>query len=253
MLNYSIIRNAKKSIYWNLSFNGLHNEDLVLATNEYVDRLNATNDLSLDQTRPQQRYIAGKPLSGIWAVRSIGVKEAGQEIFWNLDDTYSTTWNAANKIMEGDMTPHVQGTVGTTLAIKNVAAGVYVTYQLDVEGYNQTLADKVENANLFYNVDKRAGSNRWTPAGGEALYKPVLGATPTYATSRFVERDDRIQLSTVSLAYTLPQSLSARIKAQNVRVGLMGNNLFGWYAMKAERGINYPFQRQYTFSINTTF
>ncbi|ANE53187.1 SusC/RagA family TonB-linked outer membrane protein [Flavisolibacter tropicus] len=252
-VNYSIIRNAKKSIYWNLIFNGIHNEDLVLETNEYLDRLNAENDLSLDQTRPQQRYVVGKPLSGIWAVRSIGIKQAGQEVFKNLGDTYSTTWNAANKLMEGDRTPHLQGTLGTSLSIKNLSAGIYFTYQLDVEGYNQTLADKVENANLFYNVDKRAAANRWTPAGGEALYKPVMGATPTYATTRFIERNDQINCSTVSLAYTLPQSFSARIKAQNLKVGLMGNNLFGWYAMKAERGIYSPFQRQYTFSINTTF
>ena len=76
---------------------------------------------------------------------------------------------------------------------------------------------------------------------------------PTYATSRFVQNNDFVNISTVSLGYILPQRLVAKIHAQSVRVGLMGTNLYQWQAMEAERGIYYPFQRQYTFSLNTTF
>jgi TonB-linked SusC/RagA family outer membrane protein len=257
-LNYYIIRNTPKSIYWNISFNGLHNEEHIAATSDYLDQLNSKNDALADQTKPQPRYVVGESLTGIWAVRSQGIDpRTGKEVYLKNDGTETVEWSAADKWLVGDRAPKLQGSFGTSASIKNISIGLYANYQLDVQGYNQTLVDKVENAQMLYNTDLRAASGRWKQTGDDAPFKPVSlngsKTSPTYASSRFVQSNDMVNFSTVSLGYTLPQSLVAKVHAQSVKVGLMGSNLYQWQGMKAERGISYPFQRLYSFSVNTTF
>jgi len=119
------------------------------------------------------------------------------------------------------------------------------------------LADRIENADLIYNVDSRAASNRWKQPGDNALYKPLslngMVSSPTYVTTRFVESSDFINCSAISLDYTLPQNITQKVKAKNAKIGFIGNNLFSSGSKDAERGIHYPFSRAYTFYITTTF
>lgn len=258
-VNYAILQNTAKGILWSVRVNGIHNEDRVLATSAYIDTLNKhNNSTSGDQTRPQPRYIAGQSLSGIWAVRSLGIDPAtGQEKFVKADGSQSFTWDAADKVLAGDFSPTWQGSFGTSLAIKNISAGIYFNYQVGASYYNQTLADKIENADINYNVDKRAAGNRWQRAGDVALYKPLslngLLTSPTYATTRFVEKSGLLNCSAISLAYSLPESIASKIKAKNAKVGFITNNVFQSGSIKGEKGIYYPFQRMYTFSVTTSF
>jgi hypothetical protein len=181
----------------------------------------------------------------------------GKEEFLKPDGNETLNWSEAAKIVAGDRTPKWQGSFGTSVAIKNISAGIYFNYQWDVQAYNQTLVDKVENADMIYNTDGRADDSRWKQMWDIVQFKPVslngMLINPTYATSRFVQNNDFINCSAVSLGYTLPRHLSAKIGTQSLKIGLMGNNLFGWHAMQAERGIYYPFQKQYSFSVNASF
>jgi hypothetical protein len=258
-LNYNIICNTHKSIYWNVSVNVLHNEDRIMATSAFLDKVNTANDATtVDQTRPQPHFVVGQSLTGIWVARSLRVDPRnGKEVFLKPDGNETFNWNEASKIVAGDMTPKWQGSFGTSVVLKKFSAGIYFNYQLNVQGYNQTLVDRVENANMLYNTDVRAAESRWKQAWDIVQFKPVslngLATAPTYATSRFVQDNAFVNCSTVSMGYTLPQHLAAKIGAQGLKIGLMGNNLFGWHAMQAERGIYYPFQKQYSFSVNANF
>jgi TonB-linked SusC/RagA family outer membrane protein len=258
-LNYAVIRNIKKGITWTVRFNAIHNDDKVVSISDYINNLNNRNDsLSIDQTRPQPRYWVGNSLSSIWAVQSLGIDPAtGQEKFRKYDGSETFSWNASDKIVAGDLSPDWQGSFGTTLTVKNISAGIYFNYQFGGQFYNQTLADKIENADLTYNVDKRAANDRWTQPGDNALYKKLsvngLVSSPTYATTRFVESSDYINCSAISIEYALPQNLIGKISAKNLSVGFIANNVFNSGMKNAERGINYPFQRMYTFSLNAGF
>ncbi len=258
-LNYTIIKNVKKGITWNIRLNGIHNEDRITATSEYLDKLNNANDaMSVDQTRPQPRYVNGQSLTGIWAVRSLGIDPAtGQEKFLKADGTQTFTWDAADKVFAGDMSPDWLGSFGTSVSVKNITAGIYFNYQFGAKYYNQTLADRLENADLTYNVDRRAADNRWKQPGDNALYKPLslngMATSPTYATTRFVESNDFINCSAISLDYAIPQSITEKIKAKNAKLGFVANNVFSSGSMKAEKGIYYPFHRMYSFSITASF
>jgi len=151
----------------------------------------------------------------------------------------------------------LQGSFGTTLAIKNISAGIYFYYQYGASYYNQTLADYVENADINYNVDARAASNRWTKSGDVALYKALsvngLATSPTYVTSRFVEKNDFINCAAISLNYSLPVSIVSKIRAKDAKLGLLANNAFQSSTMTSQQGIYYPFQRAYTFSLTVGF
>ena len=124
------------------------------------------------------------------------------------------TWNAADKIFAGDLSPKWQGSFGTSVSVKNISAGIYFNYQFGAKYYNQTLADMLENADLTYNVDTRAADNRWTQPGDNALYKPLsvngLSTSPTYATTRFVEKNDFINCSAISLITQYRKSLISK-------------------------------------------
>ena len=258
-LNAHLIRNNKKRIFWSVRVNGIHNEDRVTAVTDYLQALNATNDgMAVDQTMPQPRYVAGESLTGIWAVRSAGIDPAtGQEKFIKADGTETLTWDAADKMLAGDYSPKWQGSFGTSVTIKNWSADLYCFYQYGASGYNQTLANRVENANLKYNVDNRALNNRWSKPDDEAAYKAISvngqATNPTYATTRFVEKNNYISSSVVSLRYSLPRSIISKIKSKYTTFGLTANNLFRTGDLNAERGIYYPFNRTYTFSLSTAF
>jgi hypothetical protein len=258
-LGVQIIRDTRKKIWWTVKVNGIHNEDRVTAVTDYLQAVNNTGDaVTTDQTRPQPRYVAGESLTGIWAVRSAGIDPAtGQEKLVKADGTETNSWNAADKVLAGDYSPTWQGSFGTSVTVKNWSADIYCFYQYGASYYNQTLADRVENADLNYNVDNRALNNRWKQPGDNALYKPVslngLVTNPTYATTRFVEKNNYISNALVSLRYSLPRSLAAKLLARSAGLGFTANNLFRTGTMNGERGIYYPFNRTYTFSITTAF
>jgi TonB-linked SusC/RagA family outer membrane protein len=258
-LNYTIIKNVKKGIIWNIRLNGIHNEDRITATSDYLDQVNKANDaMTVDQTRPQPRYITGKSLTDIWAVKSLGIDPAtGKEKFLKADGSETFTWDAADKVSAGDMSPDWLGSFGTSVSVKNITAGIYFNYQYGAKYYNQTLADRLENADLTYNLDKRVRDSRWEQPGDNALYKQLtlngMTTSPTYATTRFVESNDFINCSAISLDYAIPQSITEKIKAKNAKLGFVANNVFSSGGVRAEKGIYYPFHRMYSFSITASF
>lgn len=260
-LNYNIIRDNAKGITWTVRLNGIYNRDRIVSTSQYLEeKLNPGNDvMSTDQTRPQPRYLEGYSPSTIWAVQSLGIDPAtGQEKFLKLGGSQTTsTWYGGDKIGAGNSLPDWLGSFGTTVSIKNISAGVYFNYQLGAEVYNQTLADRVENADLTYNVDKRAGSDRWMQAGDNALYKKLsvngLVTSPTYVTTRFIESNDFINCSAISASYSFSQHIVEKIRAKNLKLGFIANNVFRSGNQNYERGIYYPFHRMYSFSVTAGF
>jgi TonB-linked SusC/RagA family outer membrane protein len=258
-LNYAIIQNSNKEILWTVRVNGIHNKDRIISTSAFLDSFNKSNNaMSVDQTRLQPRYITGQSLSSIWAVRSMGIDPAtGQEKFLKADGSQTFAWDAADKVLAGDLTPAWQGSFGTSVTLKSISAGIYFNYQVGASYYNQTLADRLENADIIYNVDQRASADRWRRPGDVARYKALslngMVTSPTYATTRFVEKANPLNCSAITIEYGLPQNIVRKFKAKTAKLGFMANNAFQTGGIKAEKGIYYPFNRTYTFSVTTNF
>ena len=65
----------------------------------------------------------------------------------------------------------------------------------------KTLVDKVENVDPLKNADRRVLYDRWKNVGDIAKYKAITNTTATMPTSRFIEQQNYITLSSLNLSY----------------------------------------------------
>lgn len=203
---------------------------------------------------PLLRFQEGQSLNTIYAVRSMGIDpETGKEIFVKKDGTYTHIYSVKDMVPVGDMTTKVEGTFGTSVYYGNWLAEVRFYGKGGGDLYNQTLVDRVENADPRFNVDERVLTSRWKNPGDHALYKNIADHGTTRTSSRFVQRENVIELRSVYLAYNVPPTVAKRYKMNNLRCSLNLNDVWRTSTIEAERGIDYPFARTFTFSLSTQF
>jgi hypothetical protein len=117
----------------------------------------------------------------------------------------------------------------------------------------------VENANIALNVDERVFLDRWKQPGDNTFFKgltDVEGNTVTSvtnATSRFMQKNNFLNFTSISLGYMLPDRLAAKLYLKNTRFSLQGNDILQLSTIQVERGLSYPFARNFTFGLSTSF
>ena len=119
--------------------------------------------------------------------------------------------------------------------------------------YNTTLSERVEGADPTTNADKRVLEQRWQKPGDYTFYKDIADRTVSNASSRFVQDYNYLELSNLSISYRFNPQLLKKIGFSSLRIGLNTNNLFYVSTVKRERGLDYPFAGEYTFSLNLNF
>ncbi|WP_236059699.1 SusC/RagA family TonB-linked outer membrane protein [Chitinophaga rhizophila] len=225
------------------------------ALKSYNDKVDdkQQNDPELNSV-PLLRFQEGQSLNTIYAVKSMGIDpETGKEIFMKKDGTYTHTYSVKDMVPVGDMTTRIEGTFGGSLYYGNWVAEVRFYAKGGGDLYNQTLVDRVENADPRYNVDRRVLESRWKQPGDKALYKDIADQGSTRTSSRFVQRDNVVELKSVYLAYNLPMEIAKRYRMNNLRCAVNMNDIWRTSSIQAERGIDYPFARTFTFSLSTQF
>ena len=75
----------------------------------------------------------------------------------------------------------------------------------------------------------------------------------TQATSRFVQKRNEMELSSISAYYEFPQKLIRPLRLQRLRLSAYMNNVATFSSIKVERGLTYPFARTLSFSLSATF
>lgn len=257
--------NVQKQMNWSFVVNGSHNKNTIKKISnamrirnqeilkEQADRPNALS-------RPLPRYEEGYSQSMIWAVRSLGIDPmSGREVFLNRKGERVGEWNAADLVPVGDTEPKLIGTMGTNFNWRGLSVNIAARYRVGGQYYNKTLVDKVENANLIYNVDRRAYTDRWQQVGDEARFKavtPSVNGSQTKASTRFLMKQNELVLNTVSLQYRFEQRRETFLRKyglSSATVGLYLEDLFHLSTIKQERGIDYPMSRQISMSLNLTF
>ncbi|WP_170115322.1 SusC/RagA family TonB-linked outer membrane protein [Chitinophaga niastensis] len=256
---YFAIKQDTKGIYWSFFVNGLHNNTYIKHISNSLKKLNDKNDAG-QQTSPQLRFEEGQSPNAIWAVRSKGIDPStGRELYIKKDGTLTYDWSANDKVVVGDVIPSLQGNFGSNTTYKGITLGIYFNYQYKGQMYNQTLADRVENADLHYQVDERVLLGRWKQPGDQTFFKGLISEAgyPIYnatnATSRFVQVNNFVNLQSVSLTYVLPEKYTRKWKLQNTRIGFIANDIARWSSITIERGLDYPFARNFTMNISTSF
>ncbi len=121
--------------------------------------------------------------------------------------------------------------------------------------YNQTLVDKVENAQLNYNVDKRAYYDAWLKEGDNVQFKSI-GAwnKPTQATSRFVQKLNEFDFSALSIGYDFYRfGFVEKCGLERLQLQFNMNDIGKISSVQIERGTSYPFARYCSFTLNVNF
>ena len=129
--------------------------------------------------------------------------------------------------------------------------------------YNATLVSKVENADLEGNVDRRIFTGRWRKPGDLAPYKALgkvyvassdeLASPTTYATSRFVQKNNELTISSLQLSYDFfRHAFVKKFGLERIVLRCTVNDLHKFSSIKVERGTSYPFARKFNFSLAVT-
>jgi TonB-linked SusC/RagA family outer membrane protein len=257
-----IIQNRKKNIFWSLSFNVGHYEGVITKLSPAIEALNKANNSTFDpklQSTPLPRYEVGQSMSRIWAVPSLGIDPAtGKEVFIKLDGSKTFTWDPNDKRPVGDGTSKLKGMVASNFNYKGFTFNVNLTYQFGGQKYNQTLVDKIENVDLVHsNADERVLTERWKQPGDIVSFKSLVasGGQQTNSTSRFVQDNNYLEASSVTVGYSFPSNLAWVKKAHlsTPKLFITQANVLRFATIKTERGTGYPFSRTFNFGLSSTF
>ena len=84
----------------------------------------------------------------------------------------TTVWNTNEQVIVGNKEPKAQGTLGFNVSFKVFFFVRDFLYEFGGQRYNSTLAEKVENVDVYnYNVDKRVLTKRWQKPGDHTKFK----------------------------------------------------------------------------------
>ena len=254
----------KGSDFFSLNASVGHNKNKVV---KISDALKAYNDQAESDAMdsesgnatnlPVIRYEEGQSMTAIWAVRSLGIDPAtGQEIFLKKDGVTTTyDYDTDDKAVVGDSNPKYHGNFGFNGEYKGFGASCSFSYRFGGDYYNQTLVNRVENVDIAYNVDRRVLNNTWNTIGDIATFKKIgTTATTTYPTSRFVEKNNELRFASFSCYYDFKyMSWLKKSKVERLKLSFYMNDIFRVSTVKTERGTDYPYARNFSFSLTATF
>lgn len=265
-LRMDVIR--RPDLYLALFGNLAHNQNRLMkiaeslkAYNDQVDEYFTQNSKDVEtSSAPFTKYVEGVSMNSIWGVKSLGIDPAnGEEVFIRKNGTLTDTWNTSDQVIIGCEDPNAQGSFGFNLTYKNFSLFTNFMYEFGGQRYNQTLVDRVENADIYSeNVDKRILTDRWQKPGDKAKYKKmesgrIGGIRTTQPTSRFVQDYNMISLSSISLGYDFTQPWVKKARLSMLRFEIGAEDLVRWSSVKEERGLSYPFARTINFSLKASF
>jgi hypothetical protein len=103
-------------------------------------------------------------------------------------------------------------------------------------------------------VDRRVYEDRWENPGDEVQFKSRSITAPTYKTSRFVEDEKTLICQNIFLQYQpLAPAWVKRLRMRQLQFSATVDQPFRWSTVKLERGIAYPFSRQFSLGLTATF
>ena len=150
--------------------------------------------------------------------------------------------------------PKYNGNIGINGEINGWGFSITANYRWGGQMYNTTLVEKVENAPIEYNVDRRVLTGRWQQPGDIAQFKAITDRSITYPTSRFVQDYNLLTLSNLSVYYDFRNcKFMKNCFLERLKITAYTSNLFTVSSIKVERGTSYPFARTFSLNAQITF
>ena len=257
-LNGRIWRDTPSRSYVNFYASAAANKNILKKISNSLKALNDSTDEEYDSssaTSVPVRYEEGQSMSTIWVVKSLGIDpQTGKEVFVKKDGSLTYDWSSSDFIAGGDTRPKVSGNFGINMEYHGFGLNAGFTWRLGGQMYNTTLLDKVENADVHYNVDRRVFTGRWSEPGQVARFKSITDDSETKPTSRFVEDYNLLTFSSLNVYYDFRECrFMEKSFLQRMKATFYMNDIATISSVKTERGTSYPFARSFSFSLQVTF
>ena len=252
---YNVIHKPAERIIWNVGLTGARSTQTYNNFNNLLAGLNQ----SLQNSSSLTRYKDGFSPNDLWAIRSLGIDPAtGRELFLKKDGTKTFDYDPKDIIAIGNGNPLIQGVLSTNLTYKGFTFGAYMRYIYDQDVLNSALFRKVENISLTSvinsNQDKRALYDRWKNVGDITQFRGISITESTNPSSRFIQQENSFSLESISFGYDFRDSnFIRRAGLTNLRISGITNDVFRWSTVRRERGIDYPYAKMYSLTINANF
>ena len=259
----SRVVNTRNTII-NLIFNGASNKGKLKKISNslraYNDRVNehynsnqGGNDV---QSTPLLRYVEGGSLTGIYAMRSLGIDPAtGKELYMRRDGSTTFKWDPAENVLVGDTEPSMSGSFGLSAYWKGFTLDTYFMYEWGGQRYNQTLRTTIEMADILNsNCDRRVLSDRWIKPGDIARFRDIKDYNSvTRPTSRLVQNYSYLNMSSLSVGYESKRDMIRKLGLYRLKLQFNCRDLFTASSIQVERGLSSPYARAFTLSVNASF
>lgn len=255
-LSINILRNRKSSLGWTVTGGISHNRNKLLKLSESMKQISLANEYNnLGKTEPNYLYREGESMNALFVVPSLGIDPAtGKEIFINEKGQVTYDYPQFNRVPHGLMQPKINGRFSSNWIYKDLRVNMGFSFRTGAHLYNSTLASMVEVTDLTRNVDKRVFEDRWREPGDYAKYKGLRNESPTYMTSRFVQKERTLSLNTLSVDYLVPREwVQKHLNMTRVSIGYVTNDLLYISTIKKERGTGYPYALRHSISLSFGF
>ncbi|MGR4857809.1 SusC/RagA family TonB-linked outer membrane protein [Bacteroides pyogenes] len=225
-LNYNIVKN--RDINWNVYINATFIKNKI---NELAPELEGE---LIDGSRI---YKEGKSMYQMYLRKYAGVSEKGEALYYiktkDADGKEilgtTTEWNKADRFETGDLLSDVYGGFGTTINAYGFDFSISCAYQLGGKIYDGAYASFMHPGSA-----SRAGQNwhkdilkSWSAANSKTDI-PRVNASDQYtnsASDRFIISSNYLDITNITLGYTLPISLIKKVQVNSLRVYLAADNV----------------------------
>ena len=179
------------------------------------------------------RAVEGEPIGVFFAPEYAGVNpDNGDALFYlntplpggGRDRGTTNNINEAERVVIGDPNPDLIYGMNNNLSWKGIELAIFLQGVQGNEIYNGGGVFQMDGFGWFDNQDARV-LNRWQQAGDQTDIPQLRFLEGASESSRFIEDGSYLRLKTVTLAYTLPNSVTRQLKIDRIRVYATGQNL----------------------------
>jgi len=175
-------------------------------------------------------------------------------MFLDINGNRTYIWDSKDQIPYATSDPKLRGSLGLSLTWKGLSFNFYSAYSFGGMLYNQTLVTRVESVDFKKNCDRRVFTERWRNPGDVTLFKDVNDRSATKPTSRFVQKNNYLDFSSINISYMFSKESLSKLKYfKSLSFGFTTNDLARISSIQIERGISYPFARTLNFNIQASF
>lgn len=258
-LSYEWFRASSRDVFgWSSNLTGAWNKNKITD----VDEL-AGNPITL---AGGDSYRVGYPVSSLFSFRFAGLDDMGMAQWYNTagEPTKAvlgpTEANAV--VFSGSADPTINFGFNNDFSYKGFNLNVFVVHY----GGHYFRARPVPIAYRFsqyaslpsYLLDSWTPTNTDTDIVGSGRHYQLAPSNQYYYSDNLVRRADFIKIRNVVLGYTLPEDITSKIKANNVRVRLQVNNPRSIWIKQNDVHIDpetggAPIPTSFVFGINANF